>query len=94
MVIDSSALIAILRREPERAALEAAIEAAEMCLLSAVTLLETTIVAIGTGRAAAAQDIDDLLSAMSIRSSLSTSTKPRSLAMRSYVTGKDAMPLD
>lgn len=67
MVIDSSALIAILRREPERQAFQAAIASAELRLISAMTKLEASIVAIGSGPAEAAQDIDDLLSSLSIQ---------------------------
>jgi ribonuclease VapC len=45
MVVDSSALIAILREEADCATLTAKIAQAERCLISAVTLLETSIVA-------------------------------------------------
>ncbi len=44
MVIDSSALLAILEGEPERGAFIAAIESAENRLVSAATFLETSIV--------------------------------------------------
>lgn len=44
MVIDSSALVAILADEPERAAFVDAIEADEMRLISAATLVEVAIV--------------------------------------------------
>ena len=44
MVVDSSALIAILRGEPEAGDLSDAIAAADLCLLSAANLLETAIV--------------------------------------------------
>jgi ribonuclease VapC len=44
MVVDSSALIAILRGEPEAGNLSDAIAAADLCLLSAANLLETAIV--------------------------------------------------
>lgn len=44
MVIDSSALVAILADEPERAAFVEAIEADEMRLLSAATFVEVSIV--------------------------------------------------
>ena len=66
MVIDSSALIAILREEPEHQAFKAVIVAAEVRLVSAVTKLEASMVAIGTGPSEGAQDIDDLLALLSI----------------------------
>ena len=44
MVIDTSALLAILQDEPERIALIKAIEAATHCLLSTANFLETSIV--------------------------------------------------
>lgn len=66
MVIDSSVLIAILRREPERQAFQAAIISADVRLISAMTKLEASIVAIGSGPSEAAQDVDDLLSSLSI----------------------------
>ena len=54
IVVDSSALVAILRREPEADSLLRAIAAAEGCLLSSVSLLETSMVLAGrTGDAGA-----------------------------------------
>jgi ribonuclease VapC len=47
MVIDASAIIAILFDEPERARFAAAMEAAALRLLSAVTLVEATMVVEG-----------------------------------------------
>src|SRR5690242_15266014 len=47
MVIDSSALIAILLGEPDREFFKRAISAADIRLLSAVTKLEASLVAIG-----------------------------------------------
>lgn len=44
MVVDSSALVAILRDEPERSAFVNAIEAAQSRLMSTATFLETSIV--------------------------------------------------
>jgi len=44
MVIDTSALVAILRDEPERRSFNETIEAAESRLVSAATFLETSIV--------------------------------------------------
>lgn len=44
MVIDTSAIIAWLKQEPERERIVAALEANKVCRLSAVSLLETHIV--------------------------------------------------
>jgi ribonuclease VapC len=56
VIVDSSALVAILRREPDRAAFEHAIAHA-VCKVSAVTALETAIV-VQPGRH---EDVDRLL---------------------------------
>lgn len=62
IVIDSSALIAILRREPEADSLLKIIAAAKGCLLSAVSLLETSMVLAGrTGDASAWAGLDALI---------------------------------
>ena len=47
MVINSSALVAILLGEPERGGLQKAIEAGEVRLVSAITKLEAGMVMIG-----------------------------------------------
>ncbi len=44
MVIDTSALIAILQDEPERRVFNEAIEAAETCAMSTASFLETSMV--------------------------------------------------
>jgi len=61
MVIDSSALIAILRNEPDGEAFAGAIFRDPSRLVSAVTKLEAGIVAYGTRGAAGAADLDRLL---------------------------------
>lgn len=62
IVIDSSALIAILRREPEADPFLVAIASAPTILLSAVNLLETSMVlATHTGDAASWTDLDALV---------------------------------
>lgn len=66
MVIDASAVIAILREEPEAQAFKLAILADKTRLMSAVTKLEAAMVAIGKGDPAAASDVDDLLRELSI----------------------------
>jgi ribonuclease VapC len=62
IVIDSSALIAILRREPEADSFLQVIAVADGCLLSSVSLLETSMVLAGrTGDAASWTDLDALI---------------------------------
>lgn len=62
IVIDSSALIAILRREPEADSFLHIIAETEGCLLSAVSLLETSMVLTGrTGSQASWSDLDTLI---------------------------------
>jgi ribonuclease VapC len=60
MVINSSAVMAVLRREPEAAAFAVAIAQAEMRLISAASLLELGMVAESRGRAGA-RELDDFL---------------------------------
>lgn len=61
MVIDSSALIAILFDEPERAAIENAIREDAVRLMSAVTKLEMGIVMVGRHGPDAAVSLDRLI---------------------------------
>ena len=68
IVIDSSALIAILRREPEADRFLEAIATADGCLLSSVSLLETSMVLSGrTGNAASWSDLDALIARASMQ---------------------------
>jgi ribonuclease VapC len=62
IVIDSSALIAILRREPEADGFLQIIAEAVSCLLSSVSLLETSMVLAGrTGDATSWTELDALI---------------------------------
>lgn len=61
MIVDTSSVIAILRGEDEGPSFERAILEAPRRLMSAVTLLEAGMVAVGQGDPAAADDLDDLL---------------------------------
>ena len=60
MTIDTSALIAILRDEPDAAAYAAAIEAAAHCRMSAASFLEAAIVIDGSRDPVASRRFDDL----------------------------------
>ena len=61
MIVDSSALLAVLLREPDARRYETAIATASECRMSAVNVLETTIVVESRGGAAAGQELDHFL---------------------------------
>ncbi len=62
IVVDSSALVAILRREPEADDFLRIIAAADGCLIASVSLLETSIVLAGRGGDAGAwAELDALI---------------------------------
>lgn len=61
MVIDTSALLAILQNEPERRVFNEAIEAAESRLMSTATLVEASIVIEARHGAEGLRDLDLLL---------------------------------
>ena len=68
IVVDSSALIAILRREPEADSFLEIIVEAEGCLLSSVSLLETSMVLAGrTGDLASWTELDALIARAGIQ---------------------------
>jgi len=59
MILDSSAIVGVLRTEPEAPALLRAIESAGACHVSAVTYVEAAIVIDGGGDAVASRRFDD-----------------------------------
>ena len=61
MIVDSSALLAVLLREPDSERYETAIATAPNCRMSAVNVLETSIVVEGRGGAAAGHELDAFL---------------------------------
>ena len=61
MVIDTSALVAILQREPERRAFIEAIEAADARLMSVATFVEISIVIEGRHGAEGLRDLDHFI---------------------------------
>lgn len=68
IVVDSSALIAILRREPEADSFLQVIAATEGCLLSSFNLLETSMVLTGrTGDATTCAELDMLIARSAIQ---------------------------
>ena len=66
MILDTSALLAILQDEPERRAFNEAIEAAERRAVSAATLVETSIVIESRYGAEGLRDLDALISTAAI----------------------------
>jgi len=61
VIVDSSALLAVLLREPDSERYENAIATAANCRMSAVNVLETSIVVEGRGGAAAGHELDAFL---------------------------------
>lgn len=66
MVLDTSALLAILIDEPERRAFTEAIEAAEVRLLSAANFVEASMILESRHGAAGARELDRLLAAANV----------------------------
>jgi ribonuclease VapC len=66
MVIDSSAVIAILRREPEEQTFRNAVKLASTRLLSASTRVETGIVALALAGEAGLEQVDALLETLRV----------------------------
>lgn len=67
MVLDTSALLAILADEPERRAFNEAIEAADSCLMSAATFVEISIVIESRYGAEGLRDLDHFISRAAIQ---------------------------
>jgi ribonuclease VapC len=67
MVVDSSAVVAILEDEPERPSFVRALARATDPLMSAATLLESSIVMHWRGGEQGIEDLDDLLLSAGIR---------------------------
>ena len=68
IAVDSSALIAILRREPEADSFLQVIATADGCLLSSVSLLETSLGLAGrTGDAASWSELDALIARAAVQ---------------------------
>ncbi|MGI8414373.1 MAG: type II toxin-antitoxin system VapC family toxin [Solirubrobacteraceae bacterium] len=67
MVLDTSALIAILLGEPERARFIEMLAAADDPLISAATLLEASIVMLAKSGEDGVGDLDELLTAAAVR---------------------------
>ena len=66
MILDTSALIAILRNEPEAVSFARAIAAADLCRISAANYLEAAIVIDGSRDPIVSRRFDDLVREASI----------------------------
>ena len=66
MIVDSSAVLAVLYREPDAERYETAIAAAPNCRMSVANVLEVSIVVEGRGGAAAGHELDVLLESAAI----------------------------
>jgi ribonuclease VapC len=66
MIVDASALIAILAGEPDARAFAEAIAGAEICRMSAAGYLETAIVVDARKDAVASAQLDELLAVLAI----------------------------
>lgn len=66
MIVDSSAIVAILGEEPEERAFASAMAGAERRLMSAVTLVETYMVVDGRKNVVTSRKLDDLLASTSV----------------------------
>lgn len=67
MIVDSSAIIAVLRNEPDAAAISAALQQAPICRMSAVTYVEAAIVTDSNENPVLSRRFDDLLRDVKMR---------------------------
>ncbi len=67
MILDASAVLAILRREPGYEPLAEAVGKAELCRLSAATFVETSIVAMGQLGDAGGHLLDEFIRQVGIK---------------------------
>jgi hypothetical protein len=94
MIIDPSAVIAILRDEPEAAACASAIEAAARRRMSAANFLEAAIVVDGSRDPVASRRLDDLIARRKSWSNLCPPPRHTSPAKPTAITaGAAVIPL-
>lgn len=84
MVVDSSALLAILFGEAERDEFVALLSAASDPLISTATLVEASIVMLGATGEDGVRDLDDLLAASAVRSVVVDAAQAQ-IARRAFV---------
>lgn len=83
MILDSSALVAILRGEPEGPGLLRALAAADSVALSAATYLETAIVVDANRDSVLSEQLDEFIGRFNIEIAAVTEAEAR-LARRAY----------
>jgi ribonuclease VapC len=83
MIVDSSAIIAILRDEPERSTFETILDAAKSLQISAATYLELAIVIDSRRDPAISREIDDFLDRFDIQIEPVTADQAR-IARQAY----------
>jgi ribonuclease VapC len=66
MIVDTSAIIAILKREPKWAAFSKALDSAESCRISAANYLESSIVVDGWRKPVLSREFDELIERFNI----------------------------
>ncbi len=67
MIVDSSAMIAVLRDEPDASAISEALQRASICRISAVTYAEAAIVIDSNQNPVLSRRFDDLLRVVNMR---------------------------
>lgn len=67
IVVDSSALVAIAQREPEREAALAALDRADVGYISPINYVETGVVVIARGLLLDRDEVDDWLAGMGVK---------------------------
>ena len=67
MIVDSSAIIAILKREPDRHVLSQALDTAERSHMSAANYFETSIVVDGWKNPVLSRQLDELVEQFNVR---------------------------
>ena len=90
MVIDTSAVLAVLQNEPERRAFNEVIEAAEQRSMSTATFVESSIVIESRYGADGLRDLDLFIAKADIELVPVTSSKPMQRAGRSASTAGGA----
>ena len=83
MILDSSAIIAILRSEPDSALYSEAIGSASLCSISAASYVEVAVVIDGKRNPVSSRDLDQLMKAAGIRIEPVTETQAK-LAREAY----------
>ncbi len=83
MIVDTSAIIAILRNEPDAAPIGEALQRSSVCRMSAVSYVEAAVVTDSNGNPVLSRRLDDLL--RDVRMKIETVTlKQAQIARQAY----------